>query len=44
MEDYEDKLESDFYMNMDPVHRLGERFPWLDTVETIAEAQGFFLP
>ena len=33
MEEYEDKLESDFYMNMDPVHRLGERFPWLDTVE-----------
>ena len=32
MEEYEDKLESDFYMHMDPVHRLGERFPWLDTV------------
>ena len=42
MEDYEDKLESDFYMHMDPVHRLGERFPWLNTVHEIAEAQGFF--
>ena len=42
MEDYEDRLESDFYMNMDPVHRLGERFPWLDTVESIAANQGFF--
>ena len=42
MEEYEDKLESDFYMHMDPVHRLGERFPWLDTVEKIAEDQGFF--
>ena len=29
-------------MDMDPVHRLGERFPWLDTVEQIAAAQGFF--
>ena len=42
MEEYEDKLESDFYMNMDPVLRLGERFPWLDSVHKIAEAQGFF--
>jgi hypothetical protein len=42
MEEYEDKLESDFYMHMDPVWRLGERFPWLDTVEQIAGAQGFF--
>ena len=42
MEDYEDKLESAFYMHMDPVHRLGERFPWLDTVEQIAVDQGFF--
>ena len=42
MEQYEDNLESDFYMHMDPVHRLGERFPWLDTVEQIAAAQGFF--
>ncbi len=42
METYEDKLESAFYMNMDPVHRLGERFPWLDTVEQIASDQGFF--
>ena len=42
MEDYEDKLESAFYMHMDPVHRLGERFPWLDTVEQIAVNQGFF--
>ena len=36
MEEYEDKLESDFYMDMDPVWRLAERFPWLDTVEQIA--------
>ena len=42
MEDYEDRLESDFYMDMDPVIRLGERFPWLDTVHKIAEVQGFF--
>ena len=42
MEEYEDNLESDFYMKMDPVHRLGERFPWLDTVEKIAADQGFF--
>jgi hypothetical protein len=42
MENYENKLESAFYMNMDPVHRLGERFPWLDTIETIAADQGFF--
>ena len=42
MEEYEDKLESDFYMHMDPVYRLGERFPWLDTVEQIAADQGFF--
>jgi hypothetical protein len=42
MEEYEDRLESDFYMNMDPVHRLGERFPWLDTIEKIAADQGFF--
>src|ERR1022692_1668250 len=29
-------------MNMDPVQHLGERFPWLDTVERISEQQGFF--
>ena len=29
MEEYEDKLGSDFYMHMDPVWRLVERFPWL---------------
>ena len=40
MEEYEDKLESDFYMDMDPVHRLGERFPWLDTVDDIADRPG----
>ena len=27
MEEYEENLESDFYMNMDPVNRLGTRFP-----------------
>jgi hypothetical protein len=42
MQEYEDNLESDFYMNMDPVYHLGERFPWLDTVEQIAADQGFF--
>ena len=42
MEEYEDKLESDFYMHMDPVWRLAERFPWLNRVEQITEAQGFF--
>jgi hypothetical protein len=42
MEEYEDKLESAFYMNMDPVYRLGERFPWLDMVEQIAADEGFF--
>jgi hypothetical protein len=42
MEEYEDKLASDFYMHMDPMWRLGERFPWLDTVETITANQGFF--
>jgi hypothetical protein len=42
MEEYEDRLESAFYMNMDPVYRLGERFPWLDTIEKIAADQGFF--
>ena len=42
MEEYEDKLESDFYMHMEPVWRLAERFPWLDKVEQITEAQGFF--
>jgi hypothetical protein len=39
---YEEKLESEFYMNMDSVNRLGEYFPWLDTVEAIAIDQGFF--
>jgi len=42
MTDYEDKLESEFYLNMDPVYRLGERFPWLDTVEQVTADQGFF--
>ena len=42
LEEFEEKLESDFYLDMDPVWRLGERFPWLDTVEKIATDQGFF--
>jgi hypothetical protein len=42
MEEYENKLESAFYMHMDSVNHLGERFPWLDTVHKIAEAQRFF--
>jgi hypothetical protein len=39
---YEDEVEDAFHLDMDPVHRLGERFPWLDTVERIAADQGFF--
>jgi hypothetical protein len=42
LEELEDQLESEFYLDMDPVWRLGERFPWLDTVEKIATDQGFF--
>jgi hypothetical protein len=42
LEEFEDQLESEFYLDMDPVWRLGERFPWLDTVEKIATGQGFF--
>jgi hypothetical protein len=42
MEEYEDKLESEFYMNMDSFSRLAERFPWLGTVKNIADTQGFF--
>jgi hypothetical protein len=42
LEELEDQLESEFYLDMDPVWRLGERFPWLDTVEKIAADQGFF--
>jgi hypothetical protein len=30
------------YMGMDSFQLLGQRFPWLDTVADIAEAQGFF--
>ena len=37
---YEDQLA--IYMGMDPFYRLAERFPWLDTVVDIADAQGFF--
>jgi hypothetical protein len=39
---YEEEVEDAFHLDMDPVHRLGERFPWLDTVERIAADQGFF--
>ena len=35
-------MKTAFHMDMDPVQRLGERFPWLDTVEKIAADQGFF--
>jgi hypothetical protein len=42
MEEYEDKLESEFYMHMDPVNHLVGRFPWLGAVEKIAADQGFF--
>jgi hypothetical protein len=37
---YEDQLE--IYMGMDPFQLLGQRFPWLDTVEDITTRQGFF--
>jgi hypothetical protein len=40
--EYEDKLDSQFFMNMEPWTRLKERFPWLDTVDDIAKQQGFF--
>jgi hypothetical protein len=39
---HEEEIEDALHMDMDPVWRLGERFPWLDTVESIATAQGFF--
>jgi hypothetical protein len=39
---YEEIIEDAIHMDMDPVIRLGGRFPWLDTVHKIAEAQGFF--
>jgi hypothetical protein len=42
LEQYEDKLESQFYMDMDSVLTLAERFPWLGTAEDIARQQGFF--
>ncbi|MGW9208111.1 hypothetical protein ACWGR4_14100 [Embleya sp. NPDC055664] len=40
LEQYEDDLPG--YMAMDPDHDLPDRFPWLATVENIAQAQGFF--
>ncbi len=40
--EYEDQLDSEFYLDMDPVNRLPERFPWLSEVEEIARQQGFF--
>ena len=39
---YEEEIEDALHMDMDPVWRMGERFPWLDTVESIAADQGFF--
>jgi hypothetical protein len=39
---YEIEIEDAFHLDMDPVYRLGERFPWLNTVHQIAAAQGFF--
>ena len=39
---YEEEIEDALHMDMDPVWYLGERFPWLDTVESIAADQGFF--
>jgi hypothetical protein len=42
LDNHEDRLDTQFFMDMDPVHRLGQRFPWLDTVEDIARGHGFF--
>lgn len=40
--DHEDQLHDEAHMNMDSWTTMHERFPWLDTVEKIAEDQGFF--
>ena len=40
--DHEDQLHDEARMNMDSWTTMRERFPWLDTVEEIAEDQGFF--
>lgn len=42
LQEYEDQLDKEFFMDMDPVNRLPERFPWLGEVEEIARQQGFF--
>jgi hypothetical protein len=40
--DHEDQLHDEAHMNMDSWTTMRERFPWLDTVEDIADDQGFF--
>jgi hypothetical protein len=39
---HEEEIQDAIHMDMDQVWRLGERFPWLDTVHDIAGEQGFF--
>jgi hypothetical protein len=40
--DHEDQVHDEAHMNMDSWVTMRERFPWLDTVEEIAQDQGFF--
>ncbi|MWA06520.1 class I SAM-dependent DNA methyltransferase [Actinomadura sp. LD22] len=40
LDEHEDQLLA--WMGMEDPFRLGERFPWLDTIEDIAKRQGFF--
>jgi hypothetical protein len=40
LEQHEDQLPS--WMGMEELHRLSDRFPWLATVEDIADRHGFF--
>ena len=42
LSDYEDEVEDQLHMDMDSFMRLAERFPWLATVDEIADQQGFF--
>jgi hypothetical protein len=40
--DHEDQLHDEVHMNMDSWTTMRDRFPWLDTVEGIADDHGFF--
>src|SRR5262249_46179901 len=40
IEQYEREMHA--WTGMDAPHRIKDRFPWLDTVEEIADRQGFF--